>query len=208
MISKIIPDLLSCPTHISGILAPKKVVEEDKNKKNFHPSCMIDFMHTCWDQYETQVWNIYGKLKGLYPYIYKEETYILLSLQISHQWNLWRIWVLPRTGEGYAPLNSFGGKFNAEDSKNSDNPSDKFEQHFAFSHSSIILDRNLEANLWLFCLFKCQWLWYSAPSMKKLYVRKNQPVYAVSLLMMFPISIVLLLFILPISQISWRRCNG
>ena len=33
MISNLIPDLLSCPTHLHGILAPKKVVEKDKSKK-------------------------------------------------------------------------------------------------------------------------------------------------------------------------------
>ena len=32
MISKLIPDLVSCPPHLCGILAPEKVVEKEKIK--------------------------------------------------------------------------------------------------------------------------------------------------------------------------------
>ena len=46
MISKLISDLLSCPTHFCGILAAKKfvVVEKEKSKKKL-PSCMYYDFH-------------------------------------------------------------------------------------------------------------------------------------------------------------------
>ena len=43
-ISKLIPDLLSCLTHLCGILAPKKVVKKDKCKKKL-PSFTCDAFH-------------------------------------------------------------------------------------------------------------------------------------------------------------------
>ena len=46
MISKLLPDLLSCLTHFCGFLAPKNVVGKDKSKRNTHPTCMMTFMHT------------------------------------------------------------------------------------------------------------------------------------------------------------------
>ena len=44
MISKLIPDLLTHPKHSCSILAPKKVVVKDKDKKK-HPSCIYNDFH-------------------------------------------------------------------------------------------------------------------------------------------------------------------
>ena len=46
MTSKLIPNLLSCPTHLCGILVPKNVVKRRKVKRNSHPACMMASMHT------------------------------------------------------------------------------------------------------------------------------------------------------------------
>ena len=46
MISKLVPNLLSGPTNIRQIIAPKKIVDNEKDKKNSHLACMMTFMHT------------------------------------------------------------------------------------------------------------------------------------------------------------------
>ena len=76
MIFILIPDLLSCPTHLCGILAPKKVVEKDKSKKKL-PSCIYhDFhAHLVGTNLKTQESDMYEKMKQLLPFIYIKETY-------------------------------------------------------------------------------------------------------------------------------------
>ena len=79
MISKLIPDLLSCPTHLCGILEKKR------------PSCMYNDFHAhlvethLKTQESTMHENFKEKLNRHFPYILKEERYRLLGLQNSHQ---------------------------------------------------------------------------------------------------------------------------
>ena len=80
MISKLIPDLLSCPTHFYGIIAPKKFVEKEKNKKKL-PSRIYDNFHAhlVETKLKTQESNMHEKLKEKlkkhFPYILTEERY-------------------------------------------------------------------------------------------------------------------------------------
>ena len=62
MISKLIPDLLSCPTHLHGNLAPKKVVEKERSKKKL-PFCIYDDFHAhlVKTNLKTQKSNMHGK---------------------------------------------------------------------------------------------------------------------------------------------------
>ena len=46
MIPKLIPDLLSCPTHLCASQLQKEVVEKEKIPHVFHSTCMITLMHT------------------------------------------------------------------------------------------------------------------------------------------------------------------
>ena len=66
MISKLIPDLLSCPTHLHGILSPKNIVENEKSKKKL-PSCMYDDFHAhlVETNLKTDESNMHGKYKKL-----------------------------------------------------------------------------------------------------------------------------------------------
>ena len=76
MISEFIPYLYSCPTHLFGLLAPKKMIEKDKSKKKIPSYIHDDFhVHSVGTNSKTQQSNMHQKLKGLYPYIYTEKTY-------------------------------------------------------------------------------------------------------------------------------------
>ena len=85
MIYKLIQDLLSCPTHLCGIITPKKVVEKKKSKKK-HSSCMYDDFdtHLIGTHLKTQESNMPGKINGLYPYIFTEKTPGFLCFQIPY----------------------------------------------------------------------------------------------------------------------------
>ena len=74
MISNLISNLLSSPTHLCGILAPKKVVEKDKSRKKL-PSCMFDDFHTHFVEtnLKTKESNMHEKLTMHFPGIFTEE---------------------------------------------------------------------------------------------------------------------------------------
>ena len=78
MISKFIPDLLSCPTHLHQILAPKKIVDNEKSIKKL-PSYMYDDFHAhLVETYlKAQVSNMHKelneKMQKDFPYIFTKE---------------------------------------------------------------------------------------------------------------------------------------
>ena len=150
MISKLIPDLLSCPTHLFGILALKKVIQKDKIKKKRSSHMYDDFhAHLVGTTIKAQETNMHGELKGFHPYIYTEETYkpsklsdftSLKSVKDMDSTTNWRrlccfAFILRKVYK------------HADDWESFENRSDQFQGHFACSHSSMILDRILEADL-------------------------------------------------------------
>ena len=81
MISKLVFNLFSCPTHPHQIIAPKKIVDNEKSKKKL-PSCMYgDFhAHLVETNLKTQASNMHekpkDKVKKEFPYIFTEERYM------------------------------------------------------------------------------------------------------------------------------------
>ena len=65
--------MFSCPTQ--SILAPKKVDEKDKSKKETL-SCMYDYFyaHLVVINLKTQASNMHGKMKQQLPFIYTDEN--------------------------------------------------------------------------------------------------------------------------------------
>ena len=80
MISKLIPNLFSCPMHLHQILAPK-IVDNEKSKKKL-PSCMYDasYAHLVETNLKTQASSnmhemLKEKVKKEFLYIFTKERY-------------------------------------------------------------------------------------------------------------------------------------
>ena len=165
MISKLIADLLSCPTHLRSILAPKKVVEKEKSKKKL-PSCMYDDFHAhlVWTNSKTKESNMNQKLKEFHPYIYTEETYMLYK---DSKIRLIKFFKDINSSTDWRRLCSFAFIFSefskhAKDSESSENHLDLFQHQLVCTHSSTILLETLE-------LTSCDFL----PSMNKCLFEKR-----------------------------------
>ena len=115
------PDLLSCPTCLCWILAPKKVVE--RRKENWTPIFHVWWLtctlsgDNCESPINKHAWKIEGEGD-------------------SHQWDPWKI---ANTSKEY---------------KNDEEPPERFQQFFLWSHLLTILDRILEAYIQLYCLLQ------------------------------------------------------
>ena len=112
---------------------------------------------------------MHGKLKGLYSYIFTEETYRLSKLSY---------FTSMKTVKNMDSLNNWRRSCcfafimqevssHAKDSESSENYLDQVQHHFACSYLSTIFDRKLEADLWLSCLSQMSMIAIFVPSMKK-----------------------------------------
>ena len=154
MITKLIPYLFSCPTHLLGILNPKKVVEKDNNKKKHPFHINYDFhAHLVGTNLNTQESNMFGKMMQLLPFIYAKETYRLSKYS---QFISMKSVKNKKSSNNCRRLYSFAFILNelkkTEGSESSEFYPYLFQCCFACSHLSTILDRNLEADLQLFCI--------------------------------------------------------
>ena len=78
MISKLVADLLSCFTNLCQIIAPKKIVNNERSKKKLPSPIHDDFhAHIVETNLKTQASNMHEeskeKVKKKFPHIFIEE---------------------------------------------------------------------------------------------------------------------------------------